>query len=179
MIARHLFRFCLLPWLLSLSFLVIFGCSEEQKNNQVANTVRKAPPPAKKVPSVQIQEKDEEIVKKFIYSPTGRRDPFEPLIKKGDVNNRSDVPLTPLQRFDLGQFRLQAVLIGKGAPRAMVSAPDGKTYILSPGIKIGKREGVVTQITREAVQIEEIYYDVLGVASRKQATIALPEQKKF
>lgn len=161
-----------------LLFTLVIGCSEEPTKAPATKAVKKTRPP--KIETVQpVKEPEEEIQKKFVYSPTGRRDPFEPLVKKGEKKGPSTEPLTPLQRFDLGQFRLQAVLIGKGAPRAMVSAPDGKTYILSPGIKIGKREGVVTAITRESVQVEEIHYDLTGAATRKMASIDLPEQKPF
>ena len=179
MMMKYLIKSCFLSWIFLTSVFLLFGCSEEQTETQVTNTVKKSKPPTKKVADEEVAEEVEAVPKRFVYSPTGRRDPFEPLIKKDGGNRNNDVPLTPLQRFDIGQFRLQAVLIGKGRPRAMVSAPDGKTYILTPGIKIGKREGVVTGITRESVQIDEIYYDVTGTASRKSATIALPEQKAF
>lgn len=169
-------------WIVSAVILVLsltFGCSEDPARKPVVKAAKKAKPQIKPSEVQQVSEPEEEVPKKFVYSPTGRRDPFEPLVKKGEKKRTSTEPLTPLQRFDLGQFRLQAVLIGKGAPRAMVSAPDGKTYILSPGIKIGKREGVVTAITRESVQVEEVHYDLTGEVTRKQASIDLPEQKSF
>lgn len=171
---------CLI-WMFVFALISLVGCAEEPTNsNQPPITVKKTKPPVKKAKVEQLAETVGEAPQGFVYSPTGRRDPFEPLVKKEAKKKEQNViPLTPLQRFDLGQFRLQAVLIGKGAPRAMVSAPDGKTYILSPGIKIGKREGVVTKITRESVEIKEVHYDTRGVASRKLATIDLPEQKAF
>ncbi|PLX86559.1 MAG: hypothetical protein C0618_08760 [Desulfuromonas sp.] len=166
---------------LSLLFCCVFflsACSEEEAVHQAPVAVKKVQPVAKD--TVQQQEElQEDTPQRFVYSPTGRRDPFEPLIKPESKVREAAVPLTPLQRFDLGQFRLQAVLIGKGEPRAMVSAPDGKTYILSPGIKIGKREGVVMEINREAVLVEEVHYDMTGTISRKVATISVPVQKSF
>ena len=44
----------------------------------------------------------------------------------------------------------------------MVSAPDGKSYILKKGVMVGRNEGVVVEITPEAVQVEERYYDFSG-----------------
>lgn len=155
------------------------GCSEEPKEQPVQKTVRKAKKPVKKVEVADEVEPAKEEPKRFVYNPTGKRDPFTPLIRKGTKTQREGVPLTPLQRFDLGQFRLQAILVGKGAPRAMVSAPDGKTYILAPGIKIGKREGIVVQITPESVQVEETHYDLTGAVSKVIASIDMPEQKSF
>jgi type IV pilus assembly protein PilP len=165
---------------LLLSLSLAAGCSEETKSNKSAGTVKKSKPQAKSAAPQAVNETEEvEERPTFVYSPTGRRDPFQPLVTKEKKVRDEKVPLTPLQRFDLGQFRLQAVLIGKGAPRAMVSAPDGKTYILSPGIKIGKRDGVVTEITREAVLVEEVDYDVSGTGSKIVSTIAMPEPKLF
>ena len=152
MMRNRLFVTHCLIWLLVLTFLCLTGCSDEPTKNRAPATVKKTRPPVKKEEVKQVEEIIEEAPKGFVYSPTGRRDPFEPLVKKGDKKKSNNIPLTPLQRFDLGQFRLQAVLIGKGEPHAMVGAPDGKTYILTPGIKIGKRDGVVTQITRESVR---------------------------
>jgi type IV pilus assembly protein PilP len=167
-----------IAWTLLLIFLLV-GCAEDSNNSQVPAAAKKTKPPVKKEQAEVISEPVEEEPQGFVYSSTGRRDPFEPLVQKGDRKQSTTIPLTPLQRFDLSQYRLQAVLIGKGAPRAMVGAPDGKTYILTPGIKIGKREGVVKEITRESVLIEEVHYDMVGAVTRKLATIDMPEQKSF
>lgn len=118
----------------------------------------------------------------FNYSPIGKRDPFQSLLNK-ERETRKKAPeakLTPIQKFDLGQFRLQAVLIGKGKPKAMLSAPDGKTYIVSPGIKIGKRSGVITEITQAGIHVEEIDYDnFTGKEKKENELIRMPEQKAF
>lgn len=179
MMNKHFTEYKSLFWMFLAAVLLLAGCSDDTNNNSTTTVAKKTRPPVKKAVVEHMEEVADDAPLRFVYSPTGRRDPFEPLVKKGAKTRTSNVPLTPLQRFDLGQYRLQAVLIGKGVPRAMVSAPDGKTYILSPGIKIGKREGVVTAITRESVQIEEIHYGLTGEVSRKFATIDMPEQKSF
>ncbi len=118
----------------------------------------------------------------FTYSPSGKRDPFQSLLNS-ERETRKKAPtarLTPIQKFELGQFRLQAVLIGKGKPKAMLSAPDGKTYIVSPGIKIGKRSGVITDITQSGIHVEEIDYDnITGKEKKENELIRMPEQKAF
>ncbi len=118
----------------------------------------------------------------YTYSPVGKRDPFQSLLNR-EREGRKRIPeeqLTPIQKFELGQFRLQAVLIGKGAPKAMLSAPDGKTYIVSPGIKIGKRSGVITEINRAGINVEEVDYDnFTGAEKKENKLIRMPEQKPF
>ncbi len=114
----------------------------------------------------------------FVYDPAGRRDPFESLVAlKKSTGPALDAPKTPLQGYELGQLRLIGVIVGKGQPRAMVVAPDGKSYILSKGIKVGKNEGVVKDITSEAVKIEEQYFEFTGEVRKSIQLIQLPKRE--
>ncbi len=83
----------------------------------------------------------------FTYRAAGRRDPFEPLVTKQKKAARVVVkPRGPLQKYELSQFRLMAVLVVKGRPMAMVKAPDGKSYPVKIGNEIGRYEGKVVNI---------------------------------
>ena len=84
----------------------------------------------------------------YNYNPAGRRDPFEPLINQLQETSRVTVvkPRGPLQKYELTQFRLMAVLVVKGRPMAMVKAPDGKSYPVKIGDEIGRYEGKVANI---------------------------------
>ena len=88
------------------------------------------------------------LVDSFSYNPAGRRDPFVPLVNKLQKSSRVAVskPRGPLQKYELTQFRLMAVLVVKGRPMAMVKAPDGKSYPLKIGDEIGRYEGRVVNI---------------------------------
>ncbi len=130
----------------------------------------------------QVMAQQDLSATEFTYSPIGKRDPFQSLLNRERETKKKTtrVKLTPIQKFDLVQFRLQAVLIGKGTPKAMISAPDGKTYIVSPGIKIGKRSGVVTDITQAGIHVQEIDYDnFTGAEKKENELIRMPEQKAF
>jgi hypothetical protein len=63
----------------------------------------------------------------YIYSPVGKRDPFKSFYKdeKGE-EKAHDGPVGPLQRYEIDQLELVAVVSGIAQPRAMVTAPDGK-----------------------------------------------------
>jgi len=92
----------------------------------------------------------------FVYSPVGKRDPFTPLIQQ--VNKEVKKPRKisgPLEKFELSQFRLLAMLIVQGTPRAMVKAPDGKSYTIKPGDLIGPNGGVVKRIETKTFAIDE------------------------
>jgi Tfp pilus assembly protein PilP len=98
----------------------------------------------------------------FEYQLENRADPFVPFItEKAAVSsvNMDDIldnnePLTGMQLFEPGQLTLVA-LIKKGAENmAMVQDFTGKGYVLTEGIKIGRR-GVVKNFTPQSIIIEE------------------------
>jgi type IV pilus assembly protein PilP len=101
----------------------------------------------------------------FAYSPKGRRDPFKPLIQpkqqRGEAtytpepSGRPDKIKGPLEKFELSQFRLIALLVVKGVPRAMVKAPDGKSYMVKIGEYIGMNDGIVKKIETKVMGINE------------------------
>ncbi len=156
------------------------GCSDAPPE-----PVQIVPAPVKQAVSSEAQVKPEErgpeaqqVAPGFVYDPAGRRDPFESLVAvKKTPGQIVEVPKTPLQSYELGQLRLIGVILGKGQPRAMVVAPDGKSYILTKGIKIGKNEGVVKDITNEAVKIEEQYVEFTGEVRKSIQLIQLPKRE--
>ena len=117
----------------------LIACSEDSPPAQPYKSKSTAKAPSKKVaPATPVEKSVPEIMsEKFVYRSEGRRDPFVPLTEIRKPIGRSDEPLTPLQRFELNQYRLMGVIVGKGASKAMVKSPDGKAYILTKGLKFG------------------------------------------
>ena len=72
---------------------------------------------------------------------------------------------------------LVGVIVGKGAAKAMVVAPDGKSYVLAKGVKIGKNNGVIIGITSEAVSVREKYYDFSGNVIENIQEIIVPRRE--
>lgn len=94
----------------------------------------------------------------YTYSAAGMRDPFAPLVQK-ESRVGSEKPkreLGPLEKFELSQFRLLAMMIVQGSPRAMVKAPDGKSYTVKVGDMIGPNGGVVTRIETKTAEIDNM-----------------------
>jgi type IV pilus assembly protein PilP len=155
--------------------LFLVACSEEP------------PPPTAPAQKVAAPAKTAEVpvavavepAQRFIYDPAGRRDPFQPLLIVGRQALDADPgePLTPLQTYDIGQFRLIGVIIGKGEPRAMVVAPDGKSYVLQRNIKIGKNGGKVKEVQREIVLVEEKFQDFAGDVKTVIQEIKIPKRE--
>lgn len=116
------------------------------------------------------------------YDPAGKIDPFTALFSK---ENETDLsagsepkrPLTPLEKIDISQLKLVAVLLAESGNRAMVEDATGKPYILTPGTYVGVNSGTVSKILKDRVVIEEKTKDFLG---RERAnTRELKLQKPF
>lgn len=94
------------------------------------------------------------------YDPAGKRDPFRPpRISQMLVGGAER---TPLQRYELGQLRLVAVIYDTRDPRAVVEDDGGLGYIIRVGTKIGVNDGVVRGIERGRVLVEEESVDFFG-----------------
>jgi type IV pilus assembly protein PilP len=157
-------------------FAGLMGCSEETATTPQPKVTKVRKPTAKQVPAPVAME-GETKEEAFVYVTDGRRDPFVPLSRIRRPIEASDEPATPLQSYDLSQFRLTGVIVGKGASKAMVIAPDGKSYILSKGVKIGKNTGVVIKISSESVLVEEKYFDFSGNVIENILEIAVPKRE--
>lgn len=148
--------------LVTVLLVLLSGCREEPPAPQPAPR-RVQPAVAEKQAVTQAEEAAREPAEPvFVYDPSGRRDPFLPLTRIRTPVTSDGEPLTPLQQFDLGQFRLIGIIIGRSEPMAMVMAPGGKSYILRRGIRIGKNDGRVIDIRGDTVVVEERYYDFAG-----------------
>ena len=157
-------------------FSGLAGCSEEPSSSrQVKKTTAVKTPVKKRVaaPVVKAVAKKEVA---FVYVAEGRRDPFVPLTRIRRPIEVSDEPVTPLQSYDLIQFKLVGVIVGMGESKAMVTAPDGKSYILAKGVKIGKNNGVVLEINSDIIRVEEKYYDFSGNIIENIQEITVPKR---
>lgn len=108
------------------------------------------------------------------YDPAGKRDPFRPLSMLRAPQPQKVEPLTPLQRYELGQLKLVGVVQNIDPPRAMVEDSAGLGFILTPGTPIGRNGGVVAEIRGREVVVEEWHTDVIGERHRAEIVMALP-----
>lgn len=98
------------------------------------------------------------------YDPSGRRDPFTPVIQQLGAGS-ADPSLPPLQRVGLTEMNLIAVVWGSYGYTAMVQTPDGNGYTVRRGTRVGLNNGVVSAITEKGIIVQERFTDVYG---RKQ-----------
>ena len=134
---------------------------------------------AKKTLSIQVAEKVEkkEEAKKedpeFSYNPVGKADPFRPFIQLTPEKMPKSGFLTPLQKYDISQLRLVAIITLPEGNVALVEDQQGKGYFLKRGTAIGRHDGKVKAIHKDRVIVEEAYSDVLGQAKVNEIPLFL------
>lgn len=157
-----------IPGFLSCLCLVFFlsGCGDETPSPSVAV---KSPAVKKKVKRVAKEKKEEvEIVEevKFAYEPDGKRDPFLPFLAAmlvgEDMESIDEEILTELEKYDLGQLKLVAVMDLAGKWVAQVETPDGMGHTVYVGTLIGRNRGKVLSIKDGKVSVEVKFRDILG-----------------
>jgi hypothetical protein len=81
---------------------------------------------------------------------------FTPTVEiEADVEVAESGPITPLQYYDSDSYKLVLIMSGTAMPKALVSDPQGKSYIIMVDTPIGNRNGRVVSITGNEVRIDE------------------------
>ncbi len=135
-------------------------------------SVEKKKEEAPKVAEKKEPEKKEET--EYSYNPAGKPDPFKPFIQLTPVRDASrSTPLTPLQKYDISQLKLVAIISTPEGNIALVEDATGKGYFLKKGTWIGKNDGKVTKILKDKVIIEEVYQDIFGQTKANEISLFL------
>ncbi len=137
--------------------------------------------------AIAMPESSSSPTPEFTYNPAGKPDPFVPLIaesamtdQKADTASVSseDSHLTPLQKYDLSELNLVAIIIRDDNLRAaMVEDKAGYGYILKQGMLVGKNNGVIRQITANSIVVEEKTVDASGSAKTNTVTLTVSKSK--
>jgi type IV pilus assembly protein PilP len=163
--------------ILTAFLLLVAGCgggtppsSLPQKGK--VSSIEKTKSEPVKVADKKEPEKKEETG--YTYNPVGKADPFKPFIQISPARNLSRrTPLTPLQKYEISQLKLVAVISTPEGNTALVEDSAGKGYIIKKGTEIGKNEGKVTKILKDKVIVEEIYQDMWGQTKISEIPILL------
>ncbi|MGD9182790.1 MAG: pilus assembly protein PilP [Desulfobacterales bacterium] len=116
-----------------------------------------------------------------LYDPKGKIDPFEPLfrekpklaLKKKKQKKRT--PRTPLERIDISQLKLVAIVLASSGNRALVEESSGKGYVVKKGTYMGTNSGKVVKIEKDKVIVAEEFEDYRGNVTLRNREIKLPK----
>ncbi len=122
--------------------------SQEEKIVEVENNLEVADPEVETSSVNSIEE-----IMKF-------RDPFKgPDLRGIGLAGES---INALENFPTSDFKLLGVITGPKKLKAMLLAPDGKTYFVKVLDKIGVREGRIQKILEDRLIIKEKIINLLG-----------------
>jgi type IV pilus assembly protein PilP len=131
----------------------------------------------KKVEPVKVAEKkdlEKKVETEYSYNPIGKPDPFKPFIQLTTIKElMRNVPLTPLQKYDISQLKLVAIIVAPEGNFALVEDSLGKGYFLKKGTKVGTHDGKVKKILKDKVIIEEVYEDISGQEKMNEISLFL------
>jgi type IV pilus assembly protein PilP len=138
----------------------------------------KSPPDATRADAITKQTVDETLkvsagemaVVSVSYNPVGKIDPFVPLLRDEPakpqqaekIKKEKREPMTPLERVDLSQLKLTAIIRTPSGLKAMVEESTGKGYIVGMGTYMGIHSGKVVNILKDRVVVEEEIDDAQG-----------------
>lgn len=103
----------------------------------------------------------------FGYDPSGRRDPFAPIVQELQLG-KVDSNLPPLQRVTLTELNLIAVVWGAYGYTAMVQTPEGHGYTVRRGTRVGQNNGVVSAVTERGIIVQERFTDIYGKKQERE-----------
>ncbi len=107
----------------------------------------------------------------YAYDATGKRDPFRSIRYKHV--QAMDVGIGPLGEYELGQLSVIAVVWDATRPRALVSDPSGRSFVIREGSQIGKNSGRVIHIGDNLVLVKETYVDFEGTESTRDVEMRI------
>ena len=177
---------CTLILAASLLFFCACSSSDEPAVEPVKKVQKKRPKKIKRSPKTEAPKSAKKIPspekKIYAYTANGIADPFIPLIAdekpkaKAAQIAKSSKPLTPLQKYELSQLKLVAIIHSDSANRAMLEDPTGFGYIVKEGMLVGNRNGQIKKISKNIITIEEETYSKTGDIVKAISTLTIQHQ---
>ena len=92
---------------------------------------------------------------------------------KGEVREKR--AKTPLEKIELSQLQLKAIILAPSGNKALVEESTGKGYIIRKGTYIGRHDGKVIKILKDKVVVEELIENYEGKMIAEEKEIKLPK----
>lgn len=184
--------FCLALALLTGGCGFFGGGEDEGPQNKVTVSLKPAAKAVKPAPQAaaaaeddkdkltldKLRQMQEEKAQSYIFLPEGMLDPFRPITvvteaRPAQAEGAPEVPLTPLQKMELSQLKLVAVVEAGENTRALVEDSTGMGYIVQVGTLMGTRNGQVVDIKPDRVEVQEMFKNYLGEQKARVSVLKL------
>jgi type IV pilus assembly protein PilP len=174
-------KFLLYSVLMLCFVIVVPGCAPDSQPQQTSAERREArkKKPAQKKPPETPKPAVQADTKPYSYTSAGKADPFRPLVvdtstlKAAAAQPRDRSFLTPLQKYELKDLKLVAIVVGEGEPTAMLEDPTGYGYVVRKGTLVGPNDGIVERILPNGLVIREKMYNSLGEVEPSISTLTI------
>lgn len=163
----------LISVLILLIAFLITGCADEPQKAALPQKTAK-PSVEQKLPDSTTTSPAKEtsiVAVGYEYNPQGRRDPFVSLIIKAELDKKKGA--TPLEQDELTAFRLTAIVWSGSQHYASITLPDGKSYTVKKGMKLGLDGGIIEEITKDTVVVRQYLKDKKGTLKPKDLILRL------
>ena len=103
----------------------------------------------------------------YVYDPEGRRDPFIPLLNRGDQRGPGGLARPDgLPGLMVGDVALKGIVFSRGGYWAMIQGPDTKTFIVRNGDRLF--DGTVKAVTADAIVFVQQVNDPLSLVKQRE-----------
>jgi len=105
----------------------------------------------------------------YTYQPQGRRDPFLNLLGTGRdtgtaTTRRGEGPAS----MTTAEISVRGILQSRGSLVAMITGPDGKTYVVHQGDKLA--DGTIKSLTPQGLIVIQEVNDPLSLVKQREVT---------
>lgn len=160
---------CLMLLIASSALLSLIACSEKaQESSSIPSKAKKEiskTAAEKEIKNKVMDQKTTDTKDSYTYNPNGKVDPFVPLLSEAPESeykqkteskpSEKDIPMTPLQKLDVDDFNLVAVIATPTGFCALLEDPAMNGYKVKEGMQIGRKSGIIKKILHNSVIIEE------------------------
>jgi Tfp pilus assembly protein PilP len=133
-----------------------------------AQPAPQTPPPAEAKPAEKpATPPPPPPVEVYSYSPQGRRDPFLNLLGTGEpqaTGKRGE----GAAGMTAAEISVRGILQSRGALVAMITGPDGKTYVVHQGDKLA--DGTIKSVMPQGLIIVQDVNDPLSLVKQREIT---------
>jgi len=151
---------------------------KDKVDKKAGEKISEKPPAAtKSEPAAKLAAEDQFAE---LYSSEGKADPFAPFIKtkaerekdrEKSINRR--IPRTPLEKVDISQVKLTAIVQSPSGNFGLVEESTGKGYVVTAGTFIGTNGGKIKLILNDHLIVEEEAEDVFGKMTIREIVVKL------
>ena len=153
------------------------GNSQSTTNEQNTNKQRKY---VTKNPGLELDpymKNPYEGLNNNVVDPLRLRDPFRRITVPVDAVEK-EREVSPLEMYELSQYRVIGVIVGNTKPRAMIKFSGEQVYIVSENQHLGNRNGIIKKIRWDGVVVLEKYIDELGRIRKEEKLLPIEAVSK-